>query len=117
MVAESACRLRRHLEPQSRQVQLIDKHVNHANCAFFSDVIVDAFGKQGGLIAVFAFDESTLGGCPLPRKFDYISKGVFTQLRLEADEWIESLLSTHSNAGSVSEKLLFTVFRCNPMSS
>ncbi len=46
------------LEAQTGQVQAIDKNVDHSRGAVFIDVVINAFGKQGGLITVLAFNET-----------------------------------------------------------
>jgi len=37
------------LEAKIGQVRFIDEEIDYANCAVFGSVIIEAFGKQGGL--------------------------------------------------------------------
>lgn len=47
-----------HLEPQPRQIQIIDENIDHPNRAVFHNIVIKALGKQGGLVAILAFNES-----------------------------------------------------------
>ena len=67
----------RHIKATGIASIIVDKDINDTNCALFRDVIIDAFRKQGGLVAVFPFDKSTHSGRPLSRKSEYISHGGF----------------------------------------
>jgi hypothetical protein len=68
-------------EAQSGDIEAINEYINYANDAVFFNVIVDAFGKQGALLAILAFDEAAHSS-PLRRKaVFYFSAGVFTRSR------------------------------------
>ena len=40
------------------KVQFVDKDIYYSDWIVLSDVVIDAFGKQGDLLAVIAFNES-----------------------------------------------------------
>ena len=58
MLARSTGLGRRGLETKARDIQVIDEHVNDPNRAVFRDLLVQTLGKQGRLVAIFAFDEA-----------------------------------------------------------
>ena len=60
------------LKSKSRDIQVVDEHINNADCAVLVDVIINAFGKEGGLIPASAFNES-LHRSPRCRKATFYS--------------------------------------------
>ena len=48
------------LEAKIGQVQLIDEDIDHPYRAVFSYVVIETFGKQRGLSAVLALNESVV---------------------------------------------------------
>jgi hypothetical protein len=65
-------------ETQTRKVQIINENIENPNRTVFSDIIIKAFGKQGGLMAVLA-SINPLIGCSSARNRNYIYCRVFTQ--------------------------------------
>jgi len=59
MIGRSAGNIGLHLETQTREIQIINKNIDDTNRAVFSDIIVKPFRKQGGLVAILAFNKST----------------------------------------------------------
>jgi hypothetical protein len=55
MVSRTTGVRRLSFEPQAGDIQPIYEDIDYACGAIFLYVIVDAFGKQGGLVAVLAF--------------------------------------------------------------
>lgn len=45
------------LKAKTRDIQLVDKDINNPSEAVFIDIIIDAFGKQGGWVAILSFDK------------------------------------------------------------
>ncbi len=82
MVARATRQFRRRLEAQTRKIQVVNKNINDPHRTVFSYVVIETFGKKRGLAAILAFNESAHlhipGGKP-----EYISHGVFTQVRRE----------------------------------
>ncbi len=46
------------LKPQCLQVEPINKRFDQANRIVFTDVVVESFGEQRGLGAIFTFNET-----------------------------------------------------------
>jgi hypothetical protein len=58
MIGRAACRLRDNpVEPQSGQIEVLDKNVDHPNWIVLTDALVEAGGKQDALAALLALDK------------------------------------------------------------
>ena len=60
MVGRPARRLRHNArEPQRRQVQLVDEHVDHPDRVVLRHIVIQILRKQNALPAVLTLDEAT----------------------------------------------------------
>jgi hypothetical protein len=95
MIPGAPGRFRRHsLEPQPRQIQLIDKYIDNPHRVILRNVIVENFWEQRALTSIFAFDKSLHQSLPiLGRRRSYVSKiiGVFTHI------WTHPLLQDEAS--------------------
>jgi hypothetical protein len=44
--------------PKTGDIELVDEHIDDSDRAVFTDVVIDPFGEQRGLLAVLSLDKS-----------------------------------------------------------
>ena len=61
------------------EIKFIDKDIHHTNRISLTNVIIQSFGEQCALAAVFTFNKSLHETLPLRRRENYITNNVLTQ--------------------------------------
>ena len=64
---------------QATQIKLINKHIDHANGIVLANIIVQSFGEQSALAAVFSLNKTLHKDLPLKLWENHIMHPVFTQ--------------------------------------
>src|SRR5262249_41244348 len=81
------------IEAHLGQIKRIDKHVDHTNGVALADEIIEAFGQQGRLPAIWPRNEALHPIPPTESRENHSGGRVFTQPRSEAERFELSISS------------------------
>ena len=66
-------------EAQTGEIELVEEYIDDSNRAVLGDEVIQSFGKQGCLVAIFAFNKSAL---TKGKEHDALESGVFEGVKL-----------------------------------